>query len=141
MGFPSKFVARLHRLLQDMACEPLLSQLPSIALLWRLPIVREVVLSGFQLELYSEDERSFAYWYAAQVMEAHLQCLDNIFPMTKEGSEFPMKHEATCAHSLLVQDLLCSARCLIRSSSLQPYNLYALRRHWCVYFLRLYSSA
>src|SRR6267378_2296121 len=102
-----------------MAYRPLLYQLPTIALLWRLPIIREVVLSGFQLELYSDDERSFAYWYAAQVMEAHLQCLDNIFPMTQEGSEFPMKHRPTCTHPLLVQGLVCSARCLIKSSSLQ----------------------
>ena len=67
----------------------LLAQLPNVALLWRLSIVREVVLSGFQLELYAQEERSFAYWYAAQVMEAHLQCLDSLLPMAQAGSENP----------------------------------------------------
>lgn len=78
----------------------LLNQLPSVALLWRLSIIREVVLSGFQLELYAEEEKSFAYWYAAQVMEAHLQCLDSLLPMTQAGSEIPMKHKLAVAHFL-----------------------------------------
>lgn len=40
--------------------------------------MREVVLSGFQLELYTGEERAFSYWYAAQIVESHLECLDEM---------------------------------------------------------------
>lgn len=50
--------------------------------------MREIVLSGFQLELYAKEERPFAYWYAAQIIEVHLRCLDNIIPGVQEGLIF-----------------------------------------------------
>ncbi|KAG7453081.1 uncharacterized protein BT62DRAFT_959328 [Guyanagaster necrorhizus] len=56
-------------------------QLPNAALLWRLSTIREIILSGFQLELYSQEERPFAYWYTSQVIERHLCCLDEILPV------------------------------------------------------------
>jgi hypothetical protein len=93
-------LVRLIDSIQGMPHKQLLSHLPSVALLWRLSIIREIVLSGFQLELYAEEERSFAYWYAAQVMEAHLQCLDNLLPTAQAGSEIPVKHELAVAHFL-----------------------------------------
>jgi len=36
--------------------------------------VREFILSGFQLELYSWEEKP---WYAVEVIDTHLSCLDN----------------------------------------------------------------
>ena len=57
-----------------------------MALLWRLSVVREVILSGFQLELYAREEKCFAYWYAAEVMDAHLGCLDNLTSIVQEGA-------------------------------------------------------
>lgn len=57
-----------------------------MALLWRLSIVREVILSGFQLELYGREEKSFAYWYAVEVIDVHLSCLDNLISVTQEGA-------------------------------------------------------
>ncbi|KAJ7215317.1 Mak10 subunit, NatC N-terminal acetyltransferase-domain-containing protein [Mycena haematopus] len=53
-----------------------MKHLPTCALVWRLSVIREVVLSGFQLELYTSEEKAFAYWYASQVIDAHLVCLD-----------------------------------------------------------------
>ena len=47
--------------------------------------MREVILSGFQLELYGRDEKSFAYWYAMEVIDAHLSCLDNLTSIVPEG--------------------------------------------------------
>jgi len=61
-------------------------QIPNAALVWRLSTVREVVFSGFQLELYTAEEKPFAYWYASQVIEAHLSCLDNMFPLLSTNS-------------------------------------------------------
>ena len=48
--------------------------------------MREVILSGFQLELYGRDEMSFAYWYAVEVIDAHLSCLDNLTSLVPEGA-------------------------------------------------------
>jgi len=78
-------VRRCSDVVQGVPKGHLLTRLPDIALLWRLPIVREVVLSGFQLDLYSEDERAFAYWYSVRIMEEHLDCLDNLLLGVSEG--------------------------------------------------------
>ena len=63
-----------------------IAHLPDVALLWRLSVVREVILSGFQLELYGREEKSFAYWYAMEVIDAHLSCLDNLTSVAQEGT-------------------------------------------------------
>ncbi|PPQ78350.1 hypothetical protein CVT25_011633 [Psilocybe cyanescens] len=64
----------------------LLNHLPDIALLWRLSDIREIVLSGFQMDLYAKEERAFAYWYAARVIDTHLSCLDDLLPLVDDGS-------------------------------------------------------
>ncbi|KIK64309.1 hypothetical protein GYMLUDRAFT_71269 [Collybiopsis luxurians FD-317 M1] len=55
-----------------------LGNLPKVAVLWRLASIREVILSGFQLELYHPLERPFAYWFAAEVVEVHLTYLEAV---------------------------------------------------------------
>jgi len=59
----------------------LMDALPEVVLLWRLSIIREVLLSGFQLELYVEDEKSFVYWELSQVIHEHLSALDALEPV------------------------------------------------------------
>jgi hypothetical protein len=61
-------------------------KMPYAVLLWRLSTIREVVLSGFQLELYSPTERPFAYWYASQVIDAYLHTLDMVIGLAPPGS-------------------------------------------------------
>jgi len=61
-------------------------------LLWRLSIIREVLLSGFQLELYAEDEKSFVYWELSQVNHEHLATLDALEPVIPKGE---LVHEPT----------------------------------------------
>lgn len=46
----------------------------------RLSVIREVIYSGAQLSLYSAEERVFAYWYATQVLESQLSCMDKLVP-------------------------------------------------------------
>lgn len=70
---------------QETPKDLLITHLPDVVLLWRLSVVREVILSGFQLELYSREEKSFAYWYAVEVVDAHLSCLDNLTSVVQEG--------------------------------------------------------
>ncbi|KAJ7891358.1 Mak10 subunit, NatC N-terminal acetyltransferase-domain-containing protein [Mycena olivaceomarginata] len=76
-----------------------MKQLPACALVWRLSVIREVVLSGFQLELYTSEEKPFAYWYASQVMDAHLACLDDMLLAVEP--DCPASRELRFQHSLL----------------------------------------
>jgi len=57
--------------------------------LWRLSIIREVLLSGFQLELYVEDEKSFVYWELSQVVHEHLATLNALEPVIPKGELVP----------------------------------------------------
>jgi hypothetical protein len=61
-------------------------QLPNVVLLWRLSAIREVILSGFQLELFSLEEKPVAYLYATQVLDTHLDCLDNLLRVVPKGT-------------------------------------------------------
>lgn len=54
-------------------------------LLWRLSIIREVLLSGFQLELYVDDEKSFVYWELSHVTHEHLTTLNSLEPVIPKG--------------------------------------------------------
>jgi hypothetical protein len=63
----------------------LIDRIPNAALTWRLSAVREVVFSGFQLDLYSAEEKAFAYWYASRLMGAHLAALEDMFSVVPEG--------------------------------------------------------
>ncbi|KAF8172074.1 Mak10 subunit, NatC N-terminal acetyltransferase-domain-containing protein [Pholiota molesta] len=108
--------------LEDLPRNHLLAQLPTVALLWRLSIVREVVLSGFQLELYAPGERAFAYWYAAQVIEAHLNCLDNILPVVQRGT--PIYQEMVYQTQFLTAlQALCSVSSLNAAQLLPPIQV------------------
>jgi N-alpha-acetyltransferase 35, NatC auxiliary subunit len=51
---------------------------PKAALLWRLESLREVVLSGFGLELYAPQEKPFAYWFLSNVIKIHIKVLDEV---------------------------------------------------------------
>ena len=58
-------------------------------LLWRLSIIREVLLSGFQLELYVDDEKSFVYWELSHVAHEHLATLNSLEPVIPKGELVP----------------------------------------------------
>ncbi|KAJ7932709.1 Mak10 subunit, NatC N-terminal acetyltransferase-domain-containing protein [Mycena leptocephala] len=85
--------------LPDLPSTNIMKHLPTCALVWRLSVIREVVMSGFQLELYTSEEKPFAYWYASQVMEAHLACLDNMLLAAEPDSL--AARELRFQHSLL----------------------------------------
>lgn len=52
---------------------------------WRLATLQDVMLSGFQLELYSPSERAFAYWYTSIIIDGHLQALDILLGVVPQG--------------------------------------------------------
>ncbi|EMD34296.1 hypothetical protein CERSUDRAFT_140689 [Gelatoporia subvermispora B] len=68
-------------------------------LMWRLVCAREIILSGFQQELYSQDERPIAYWYLAHVLDVHLQCLDNVLSL--EAVDPTVHQEMVFQHGFL----------------------------------------
>jgi len=47
--------------------------------------LREIVLSGFQLELYTAYERPFAYWYLGRITGDHIDLLDSLDPVIPSG--------------------------------------------------------
>ncbi|EIN07974.1 hypothetical protein PUNSTDRAFT_135491 [Punctularia strigosozonata HHB-11173 SS5] len=75
---------QLH--LSDEPGAPLIRSLPVVVLCKRLANIREVVLSGFQLELYSVEEKPLAYWYASQAIEAHATCLESLLKVMPDGT-------------------------------------------------------
>ncbi|KAJ7778820.1 Mak10 subunit, NatC N-terminal acetyltransferase-domain-containing protein [Mycena maculata] len=85
--------------LPDLPSTEVMRHIPACALIWRLSVIREVVLSGFLLELYTSEEKSFAYWYASQVIEAHLACLDDV--LLAMPPDCPTDREMRFQHSLL----------------------------------------
>lgn len=60
-----------------------------VPLLLRLESIREVVFSGFQLDLYTMEERGFAYWYCAEVLQQHITILGRIIEAVPGGKRSP----------------------------------------------------
>lgn len=73
--------------------------IPDVAFHERLLVTREVVLSGFQLDLYSNDEKTAAYWYAAEVLAADKECLERLLSVVSHGEfEQPVERVAVRAN-------------------------------------------
>ncbi|KAI0344977.1 Mak10-domain-containing protein [Trametopsis cervina] len=63
-----------------------LKVLPEAANAWKLDAAREIVLSGFQQDLYPAYERPFAYWLVAHIIDQHIQTLERFrSPSTTAG--------------------------------------------------------
>ncbi|EPQ50584.1 hypothetical protein GLOTRDRAFT_118272 [Gloeophyllum trabeum ATCC 11539] len=96
---------------EDQTEARMLDVLPKALLLWRLEVIQQVVLSGFQLELYSPDEVSVAYWYAAEVIVARLECLHALMevapPDSTAYSELHFQHSfLTALHGMCLASAL-----------------------------------
>lgn len=63
----------------------ILRQIPNAVLSWRLAVIREVIFSGFQLDLYTSEERAFAYLFAVQTIEKHISCLEQLSGVVPAG--------------------------------------------------------
>ena len=82
----------------------LMDAIPKAMLLWRLSIIEEVLLSGFQLELYVKDEKPFVYWELSQVINEHLSILGVLERVIPKGR---FTHEATtdvCTQTLPIPE-------------------------------------
>jgi hypothetical protein len=70
-----------------------LDGLPRLAEHAFLVTAREMVFSGFSLELYGVDERPAAYWYAARLLSADRDVIDALVLAVPEG-EVVFLHDA-----------------------------------------------
>ncbi len=59
--------------------------IPKTAILWQLAVAREIILSGFQQDLYASHERPISYWYTAQIIELHLSLIDEFKAQVRKG--------------------------------------------------------
>lgn len=85
----------LHRF-QDEHETRILQCIPFSILHWRISCVCAIILTGFELELYSDDERPFAYWYLSEVCGFHDKVLQQLLGHVSLGmSAYPDR----CPHS------------------------------------------
>lgn len=71
---------------QNSVTASILAAIPRTAQLWRLAASREIVLAGFQQELYAPEEKPIAYWYLARVLDHHVACIEDLLPVVPHGT-------------------------------------------------------
>ncbi|KAJ7221510.1 Mak10 subunit, NatC N-terminal acetyltransferase-domain-containing protein [Mycena pura] len=112
----------------------IMKHIPACALVWRLSVIREVILSGFQLELYTAEEKSFAYWYASQVMEAHLTCLDGLLlavePDCLAARELQFQHTFLTALQAMTLPMFALSMPLMSFAWRQMHTNFLRRYKW-----------
>ncbi|KAG5721407.1 N-alpha-acetyltransferase, 35 NatC auxiliary subunit [Termitomyces sp. T112] len=108
--------------------------LPKVPLVWRLSAIREIIFSGFQLELLSLEERPFAYYYASQVIEDHLSCLDDLIPVVVKDSsayqDFKFKHDLLTAIQLISVATFVSCMVTLNFDSSRMRSAFFRRYKW-----------
>jgi len=101
----------------DLPKDDIVMQLPNAVLVWRLSAIREVILSGFQLELFALEERPVAYWYGVQVLDAHLSCLDDLLKIVPKDSiarlEIEFQYQLLTALQAILTAVFVSSMSLI----------------------------
>jgi hypothetical protein len=70
---------------QKIPASDVIHQFPTTFLIYELSTVKDILLSGLQLELYSVHEKVFVYWYLSKVIEKHLHCLDSVLSIIPHG--------------------------------------------------------
>ncbi|RDX47440.1 hypothetical protein OH76DRAFT_1385246 [Lentinus brumalis] len=114
----------------------ILNAVARTAQLWRLAASREVILSGFQQELYAPEEKPIAYWYLARVLEVHLCCIDDLLPVVPRDTAAFHELDFQKAHLTALQ-LICTALVSLTAGSItsswRRISLNFLRRYKWVF--------
>lgn len=71
--------------LQDSKEANICQSIPLAILHWRIGAIRDIILSGFELDLYSVDERAFCYWYLSQVLFTHDRVIRQLMELVPRG--------------------------------------------------------
>ena len=64
----------------------MLRLVPRAAEIWRLGQCQQVILAGFQQELYAPEDKPIAYWYLAHVLDFHLATIEDVLPSVPRGA-------------------------------------------------------
>ncbi|RPD55689.1 hypothetical protein L226DRAFT_540104 [Lentinus tigrinus ALCF2SS1-7] len=120
----------------DPATSVILTAVLRTAQLWRLAASREVILSGFQQELYAPEEKPIAYWYLSRVLEVHLSCIDGLLPVVPRDTAAFRELNFQRSHLTALQ-LICTALVSLTAgcitSSWRRISLNFLRRYKWVF--------
>lgn len=63
-----------------------MKSLPESANIWKLTAAREIILSGFQQDLYAPYERPLAYWLVIHVIDQHVHSLEKLRSFSLAGT-------------------------------------------------------
>ncbi|KAI0085943.1 Mak10 subunit, NatC N-terminal acetyltransferase-domain-containing protein [Irpex rosettiformis] len=63
----------------------IMAALPEAANMWKLTVAREIILSGFQQDLYAPHERPLAYWLVAHIIDQHIYLLETLRSLLMPG--------------------------------------------------------
>jgi hypothetical protein len=68
--------------------------LPETANIWILTAAREIILGGFEQDLYAPYERPLAYWLIAHVTDQHIRSLETLISLSLAGrGGFPATYD------------------------------------------------
>ncbi|KAI0781517.1 Mak10-domain-containing protein [Trametes elegans] len=111
-----------------------ISAVPKAALLWRLSASREVILSGFQQELYAPEERPIAYWYLSRILDVHIECIEGLLPIVPSAL-YPAHRELLfqAEHLTALQIIFTTLVALTADYIVSPWSRISLN------FLRRYK--
>ncbi|KAH9890498.1 Mak10-domain-containing protein [Cubamyces lactineus] len=110
----------------------ILRALPQAAQLRRLSTSREIILSGFQQELYASEEKPIAYWYLTRILDVHIGCIEDLLPImpndTPAFRELLFQAEHLSALQMISTTLVALTAALI-TSPWHRISLNFLRRY------------
>jgi len=116
------YYLNLRRFTSDVSVEDaktrvITNALPFVPRLSQYFVALDIVLSGFQQELYSTDERAVAYWTAAELIELQLDSMNTLRPVIDPSS--PAMVEWEFQHTYLgALQVLMKHMCVITSTKL-----------------------
>ncbi|TCD64688.1 hypothetical protein EIP91_003802, partial [Steccherinum ochraceum] len=126
----------------DLATQALTDAILATPLLWQISVAREIVLSGFQQELYTAEERPVAYWYAAQILKIHLTLLVTVQKVVPEETHAHAEMQFQTEYLTGLHDL-CLATCVMTyQPSTRPFERMRLnfRRRFKWLFTQVFPS-
>ncbi|KAI0738031.1 Mak10 subunit, NatC N-terminal acetyltransferase-domain-containing protein [Daedaleopsis nitida] len=111
----------------------LLAAVPRTAQLWRVSASRDIILSGFEQELYAPEEKPIAYWYLSFVLEQQLGIIEDLLPV--------VPHDTTAFYELRFQAKHIAALQMISTSlvALTAGYIVSSWRRIALNFLRRYK--
>ncbi|KAI0657175.1 Mak10-domain-containing protein [Cubamyces menziesii] len=111
----------------------ILRAIPQAAQLRRLSTSREIILSGFQQELYAPEEKPIAYWYLTRILDVHIGCIEDLLPIIPTDTPTFCELLFQAEHLSALQMISTTLVALTAASITSPWHRISLN------FLRRYK--